>query len=88
MRPLTLAQACAQYPHRFTMDHVPAWARDQREDGTFYAPQFRSDAEWYELAKFPGEGGLSRRSRYCTSGAPTWPLGKSLPAVYSVGTRA
>ncbi len=79
-RPVTLAQARAQYPHRFTMDHVPAWAR-QNMGGKFYAPQYRSDAEWYENTLFPGESDL------CTDGAcfsmnQTWPLGKWLDSAY------
>lgn len=81
-RPITLQQARAQYQHRFTMEHVPAWSRKPMPDGRHYAPQYRSDAEWYDSTRFPGEGGISTRSKYCESNAPTWPLGKTLDAPY------
>lgn len=78
-RPVTLATARAQYVHRYTLEHVPDWARRPCEgNGRFYAPQYRSDAEWYAATKFPGEGGLSRRSDHCESFGQTWPFGKWL----------
>lgn len=87
-RPLTLAQAQARYPYRFTLDHFPEWAahplrRDslgQAED--YPAPQYRSDAEWYALTTFPGENGLSAASHWCISAGETWPLGQRLPKPY------
>jgi len=57
----TFVEACARYGHRFTQDHVPAWSRQPFADGTFPAPQFRSDREWYELTIFPRRTGLSVR---------------------------
>lgn len=81
-RPLTLAQAQARYVHRFTADHVPAWARVQRDDGSYYAPQYASDAEWYNATRFPGEGGIPSRACHCESSGQTWPLGQSLPAPF------
>lgn len=87
-RPLTLAQAQAAYPHRFTCDHFPAWAahplrRDQRGMPTDYpAPQYASDAEWYERTTFPGERGLSPSAHWCISARPAWPLGERLPHAY------
>lgn len=72
---LSFKDACAQYVHRFTMEHVPTWARQQREDGSYYAPQFRTDREWYENTVFPPQNGLRK---YCTTSGETWPLGKSL----------
>lgn len=77
-RPLTLAQAQAQYVHRFTMDHFPAWARQPAPNGRYPAPQFRSDREWYENTLFPGEGFIGRRSRHCFTSNLTWPLGRTL----------
>lgn len=79
-RPVTLAQAQTQYPHRFTGEHVPQWALIPDDDGRFYAPQYRNDAEWYENTTFPGEGGLSPAMRECRSFHPTWPLGRWLTA--------
>lgn len=79
-RPISFEQAKDRYPHRYTMEHKPQWAKD----GTFfidgeevyYAPHYVSDKEWYDLTKFPGEGDLSKRSKSCESGPPTWPIGK------------
>lgn len=83
-RPITLEQARRLYPRRFTMQYVPRWATQRRECGGFYAPQYRSDAEWYERTKFPGEGDVPRRSPYCESNAPTWPLGQRLEQPFRV----
>lgn len=74
-RPLTLEQAKARYPHRFTMEHVPAWAADKRPDGNYYAPQYETDQEWYERTLFPGEGHVRITEDHCTSNNPTWPMG-------------
>jgi hypothetical protein len=79
----TFEQACAQFVNRFTMDHVPAWARQARPDGTFYAPQWRSDREWYNNTTFPGEPGLHGNSRHCRSAYPPMPLGTSLVKPYT-----
>lgn len=78
MRRPTFSEACEHYVHRFTCDHVPAWASNQRADGTFYAPQFRSDKEWYENTKFKGDAGYIGVSNDCDSRNASWPLGKSL----------
>lgn len=77
-------QACSRYVHRFTMDHVPEWARMVREDGTFYAPQYRSDREWYDNTLFPGEAAypFGKRDTSCFSTGATWPLGQSLAKPY------
>jgi hypothetical protein len=84
-RPLSFDEARRRYPHRFTMQHVPAWARQPCGNGRFYAPQYRSDAEWYARTLFPGEGDVSGSSKYCQSGEPSWPLGQWLDAPYRVG---
>jgi hypothetical protein len=77
-RAMTFKEACAAYPYRFTGNHVPVWALKQRADGSFYAPQFVSDTEWYALAKFRGEPGYIGVGDNCQSGSPSWPLGQSL----------
>lgn len=79
----TFREACASYVHRFTMEHVPAWAHERREDGTYYAPQYRSDAEWYANTTFPGEPGHLGGRRHCFTSGETWPLGQSLPAPFT-----
>jgi len=79
----TLAEARNLYIFRFTMEHVPQWGKTRRADGTYYAPQYRSDAEWYENTTFPGERGHSMGPDYCHSRNQTWPLGQSLTAPYT-----
>jgi len=78
----TLAEAKRDYPHRFTMEHVPAWSRKPL-NGQHYAPQFRSDREWYENTIFPGEPGIDRRAGYCQTSNQSWPLGHWLTEPYS-----
>lgn len=77
-RAITLDEARRAYVHRFTCDHVPAWAMRARPDGRFYAPHYASDSEWYGATIFPGERHLSRRSRHCQSDGQTWPHGTAL----------
>lgn len=85
----TLKQACAQYVNRYTLEHVPAWALKPHTHTTgeyagqtlYYAPQYRSDAEWYANTVFPGEPShpdYPRRVRYCHTTGKTWPLGQWL----------
>lgn len=87
-RVITLAHARAQYPNRFTMEHMPSWARAplevNGESGRYYAPQYRSDLEWYANTIFPGEEGLHRNSTHCQSTNQTWPLGQFLEQPYEV----
>ena len=82
-RKLTLDQARAQYPHRFTMEHMPAWAMDSFGDGKYPAPQYRTDAEWYENTVFPGELGFHGNNRHCYTSRQTWPLGQTISAPYT-----
>ena len=77
MRKLGFSEACRQFCHRFTMQHVPAWAKQQREDGTYYAPPFVSDNEWYDKTKFKGEHEMAN-SKHCYTTGETWPVGKAL----------
>lgn len=79
---MTFDEAKRRYVHRFTMEHVPAWARKVREDGTYYAPQYRSDREWYENTVFPPQHPLGKRCRDCYSTGQTWPLGKAMAYPY------
>lgn len=89
----SLAVACGQYVHRYTMEHVPDWATkphimkiagQEFPTAKFYAPQFRTDAEWYANTKFPGEAGwigLPKDTNCYTTGQ-TWPLGHWLDAPF------
>ena len=82
-RPISFERAKAQYVHRFTVEHVPTWARNPCEgNGKFYAPQYASDREWYEATKFPGEGGIPRGDDQCMSTNQTWPRGQWLNAPF------
>ena len=77
-RPIPLDVAQALFPYRFTLEHVPHWANLERSDGTFYAPQYASDLEWYQNTVFPGEGHIFEDEDFCESRNPSWPLGKAL----------
>ena len=66
---MTFAEATARYVHRFTMDHIPMWALEQRTDGSYYAPQFASDREWFEHTLFPPNHPLGKRVTDCYT---TW----------------
>lgn len=86
MRKVSFAQACAAFVHRFTVDHVPAWARKPCDgNGLFYAPQFASDAEWYENTKFYGEPGHIGGRDECYTTGQTWPHGKWLARAFVKG---
>lgn len=75
--------ACARYVHRFTMEHIPAWARKSMPNGRFYAPQYASDREWFENTKFPGDAGYVGTHGDCQTSGQTWPLGQTLAKPYS-----
>lgn len=83
-RVISLEQAKAQYVHRFTMEHIPQWASIPTAEGRYYAPQYRSDQEWYDNTFFPGESGMTKHGfitppvddkRSCWSHSQTWPVG-------------
>ena len=94
MRP-TLNQTRKRFVHRFTCEHKPVWATGETgkrrlRDGSiaYHAPQYRTDAEWYEATVFPGEPGIPFG---WPEGMPysrnrTWPLGRMLPRPYQVPT--
>ena len=81
----TFEQAKLLYTNRYTMDHVPAWARKICINGFFYAPQFRSDAEWFANTKFKGDAGWHGVGSDCQTSGETWPLGEWLEAPYYAG---
>lgn len=85
-------EACARYPHRYTMEHVPNWAHSTcvfKEGRRYYAPQFRTDREWYDNTKFEDEPGYLGRvgDHYCYTTGQTWPLGKWLDAPFNSITK-
>jgi hypothetical protein len=85
MARITFERAKAKYVHRFTMEHVPSWARKQRPDGRYYAPQYASDAEWFALTLFPPNEMCYGTD--CFSSGQTWPLGDCLNSPYVVSAR-
>lgn len=74
-RAISFSEACRMFPHRYTMDHVPAWARQPTYNGLWYAPHYKDDREWYDHTVFPGEGDIPACSPFCDSTGQTWPLG-------------
>lgn len=80
---LSFEDAKRQYVHRFTMEHVPAWSQEQRHDGSYYAPNYRTDLEWYKATSFPPYQDFPRDT-YCQSQGQTWPLGTRLDKPYKV----
>jgi hypothetical protein len=73
---MTLTHAKGRYPHRFTLEHVPQWASEPASNGMFYAPQYRSDQEWYDNTLFPPHNPYHRK--HCHSENQSWPLGQWL----------
>jgi hypothetical protein len=83
-RTISFDQAKRDYPQRFTCEHVPQWAKKPCEgNGKFYAPQYKTDAEWYENTFFNGENELANNN-YCHSFGATWPLGQWLDSVAKI----
>lgn len=81
---MTFEQAKARYVHRFTMEHTPAWALVQMPNGKHYAPQFRTDSEWFRNTIFPPNNPIARSKRdtSCYTSNQTWPLGLYLTKPY------
>jgi hypothetical protein len=79
-RVLSFEGACRQYVHRYTMEHVPAWAATPAGNGRYYAPHYRTDREWYDNTLFPGEFGWHApgTDTDCFSTKQTWPMGQWL----------
>lgn len=86
-RIISFEEAKAQYPYRYTLEHVPTWALTPMEDGRYYAPHFRTCWEWYQKTLFPGEPGGPRAGSACSfSERQSWPLGMSLDAPLNLAT--
>jgi hypothetical protein len=83
-RPISFENACKKYPNRFTMEHIPFWAGKPIEENKYYAPQFRTDLEWYDNTKFFNEPGWEGPNKeYCHTIGETWPLGLFLHKPYT-----
>lgn len=72
--PADQKEVLASYVHRFTRQHVPAWAKEPWKDGKPYPVQFDSDADWLAHTEFTvtKAGRLDHRSHDCWS-HHTWP---------------
>lgn len=83
-RGLTFEQAKAQYPERFTLDHVPEWAFKPLENPAnhYPAPLYASDAEWYQNTRFAGDEGMDEHCFWMECLNESWPLGLFLKAPY------
>jgi hypothetical protein len=81
MRPISFEDAKRLFLNRYTLEHVPQWAREPHQDPlyglVYYAPHYASDREWYDATRFMGEeGGEGLPPHHCYSFGPSWPLGK------------
>lgn len=86
---MTFEEAKRVYVHRYTMEHIPAWAlqRPCDQGGTetrYYAPQYASDREWFEKTLFPPHNpfAMGSQDQSCYSARPSWPFGQWLDAPY------
>ena len=77
-------QAKRLYTDRFTMEHAPDWAAAPIGENYYYAPQYRTDREWFDNSVFPGEYGFPSGTTHYQSFNPSWPLGKRLEEPYRV----
>ena len=72
-------EAKSKYVHRYTMEHVPNWAKRQAPNGKYYAPQYTTDKEWFDNTQFydpaiPDCKQLAEKNS-CYSSGQSWPLG-------------
>lgn len=91
-RKISFEEAKNRYPHRFTMEHVPSHVLNPRPSGDYYAPQYRTDREWYDNTCFPGEDfgdGLKveANSTSCYSINQSFPLGYFLMEPYQIESK-
>lgn len=79
--PALQRKALGAFPHRYTIEHKPRWARERDARGAPYSPQHLSDADWLANTLFPvtAKGEFDRRAGFCRS-FPTWPSRPDLAA--------
>lgn len=92
-RKISFEKARGEYTNRYTMEHMPLWARaphvltiagQSTPTGKFYAPQFRTDREWYDNTRFRGEEGWIGIGTDAYTTGQTWPLGQWLDTPFEV----
>jgi hypothetical protein len=66
------------------MEYIPNWAKQPAPNGKFYAPQYKTDKEWFDNTQFPPNNPIARSKRDtdCHSTNPSWPLGQWLDTPY------
>ena len=80
-RKLGFALAKLNYARRYTMEHVPFWAKEFKTP-PFPAPHYATDREWYENTIFEGQREYIKCDERCNSSNYSWPLGKFLDEPY------
>lgn len=81
LHPADRAEVLSRLVHRFTGEHVPAWARKPAPNGRFYAPHYATDAEWLSSTVFrvrKSDRRLDERATSCESRNQTFPFGEWL----------
>lgn len=77
---------------RYTGEHVPDWSKKAAPNGSFYAPQYQTDAEWMSKTLFPvttkhGQMQLTEgKNIHCQSMSPSFPWGQWLDTPFQKGT--
>jgi hypothetical protein len=76
---MLIEDAKRKFVHRYTMEHVPAWVKKPLPNGLYPAPQYATDAEWYNKTEFynpklPSEEQIADKN-HCYSRSPSYPLG-------------
>jgi len=82
-RPYTFEEAKGTFTGRFTMEHMPDWALKPMRNRQYFAPQYRTDREWYDNTKFVGEY-PSSNGKACLSTNMSYPLGETLSEPYKI----
>lgn len=85
VRSISFDEAKRRYLSRFTCEHIPVWAKYPRKDGSYYAPHYLTDLEWYNSTAFPGEPDCAADETSCFSHSQSWPLGSKLSKPYQIG---
>lgn len=79
-------EVLAAYVHRFTKQNKPVWARQPKEDGTFYSPHFEDDDDWLGHTYFAvDENQRLKPGRWSCQSFPTWPDNPELREGYVAG---
>lgn len=89
LRPISFEKALAiSDGKRFTCEHLPRWyqwaAKRNGVIAKYYAPQFRTDREWYDNTVFYGEPGHFGSEISYHSINYTWPMGIWLDKPYRI----